>query len=170
MGWQSGVVTLAPRPRVLVVGPRAQARGGIGSVQHVLERHMPAHAELGLVTTHSDGPDRFRTMVVGTLAAARRIRRERPDVVLMDLRMPVLDGASATERLLAALPATRVVVLTTYETDADILRAQRLLASSTGVFVEPASAISVAGLLERHAAGEIPAGSTIASTVSASQS
>lgn len=49
--------------------------------------------------------------------------------------------------------------------DADILRAQRLLASSTGVFVEPASAISVAGLLERHAAGEIPAGSTIALTV-----
>lgn len=49
--------------------------------------------------------------------------------------------------------------------DAAILRAQRLLASSTGVFVEPASAISVAGLLERHAAGEIPAGSTIALTV-----
>ena len=49
--------------------------------------------------------------------------------------------------------------------DTAILRAQRLLASSTGVFVEPASAISVAGLLERHAAGEIPAGSTIALTV-----
>ncbi|MGM1028547.1 MAG: threonine synthase [Actinomycetota bacterium] len=49
--------------------------------------------------------------------------------------------------------------------DADILRAQRLLASSTGVFVEPASAISVAGLLERHAAGEIPAGSTVTLTV-----
>ncbi|WP_425844254.1 threonine synthase [Agrococcus sp. TSP3-2-1] len=49
--------------------------------------------------------------------------------------------------------------------DAAILRAQRLLASSTGVFVEPASAISVAGLLERHAAGQIPAGSTVALTV-----
>lgn len=49
--------------------------------------------------------------------------------------------------------------------DADILRAQRLLASSTGVFVEPASAISVAGLLERHAAGEIPVGATVTLTV-----
>ena len=49
--------------------------------------------------------------------------------------------------------------------DAEILRAQRLLASSTGVFVEPASAISVAGLLERHAAGDIPSGSTVTLTV-----
>lgn len=71
----------ATRPRVLVVGPRAQARGGIGSVQHVLERHLPAHADLAVVTTHADGPDRLRTMLRGTLAAARRIRRDRPDVV-----------------------------------------------------------------------------------------
>lgn len=69
------------RPHVLVVGPRAQARGGIGSVQHVLERHLPAHADLDVVTTHADGPDRLATMVRGTLAAARRIRRDRPDVV-----------------------------------------------------------------------------------------
>lgn len=49
--------------------------------------------------------------------------------------------------------------------DADILQAQRLLASSTGVFVEPASAISVAGLLQAHAAGEIPADATVTLTV-----
>ncbi|WP_018332413.1 glycosyltransferase family 4 protein [Actinomycetospora chiangmaiensis] len=71
----------AARPRALVVGPRAQARGGIGSVQHVLERHLPAHAELDVVATHSDGPDRLATMLRGTLDAARRIRRDRPDVV-----------------------------------------------------------------------------------------
>jgi DNA-binding NarL/FixJ family response regulator len=46
-----------------------------------------------------------------------------PDVVLMDLRMPGGDGVVATERIRAAEPGTRVVVLTTYETDADILRA-----------------------------------------------
>jgi DNA-binding NarL/FixJ family response regulator len=47
----------------------------------------------------------------------------RPDVVLMDLRMPGVDGVTATARILAALPETRVLVVTTYESDADILRA-----------------------------------------------
>jgi DNA-binding NarL/FixJ family response regulator len=49
--------------------------------------------------------------------------RHRPDVVLMDLRMPDGDGVQATADILAAMPASRVVVLTTYETDADIVRA-----------------------------------------------
>ena len=53
-----------------------------------------------------------------TMAALRR-----PDVVLMDLRMPAGDGVQATAGILAAVPGTRVVVLTTYETDADIVRA-----------------------------------------------
>ena len=46
-----------------------------------------------------------------------------PDLVLMDLRMPVLDGAAATARVVAELPGVRVLVLTTYETDTDIVRA-----------------------------------------------
>ena len=46
-----------------------------------------------------------------------------PDVILMDLRMPEVDGVAATERILAALPQTRIVVVTTYESDTDILRA-----------------------------------------------
>jgi DNA-binding NarL/FixJ family response regulator len=45
------------------------------------------------------------------------------DVVLMDLRMPVLDGAGATARIAAEFPSTHVLVLTTYDTDADIVRA-----------------------------------------------
>jgi DNA-binding NarL/FixJ family response regulator len=45
------------------------------------------------------------------------------DVILMDLRMPGCDGVAATEQIIAADPGARVVVLTTYETDADILRA-----------------------------------------------
>ncbi|MBY8873854.1 response regulator transcription factor [Micromonospora sp. PLK6-60] len=65
--------------------------------------------------------------VVGEAAsgaeAVTAARALRPDVVLMDLRMPGLDGVAATAQVLAAAPATRVVVLTTYETDADILRA-----------------------------------------------
>jgi DNA-binding NarL/FixJ family response regulator len=46
-----------------------------------------------------------------------------PDVVLMDLRMPRTDGAAATARIAAELPGVRVLVLTTYDTDADIIRA-----------------------------------------------
>ncbi|MBD3146081.1 response regulator [Microbispora bryophytorum] len=46
-----------------------------------------------------------------------------PDVVLMDLRMPGGDGVSATTRILAARPEIRVIVLTTYENDQDIVRA-----------------------------------------------
>ena len=44
-------------------------------------------------------------------------------VILMDLRMPGGDGVAATEHILAADPGARVLILTTYETDADILRA-----------------------------------------------
>jgi len=50
-------------------------------------------------------------------------RVHRPDVVLMDLRMPGGDGVQATSGILATAPGTRVVVLTTYDTDADIVRA-----------------------------------------------
>jgi len=45
------------------------------------------------------------------------------DVILMDLRMPGTDGVAAIGQILAGDPAARIVVLTTYETDADILRA-----------------------------------------------
>jgi len=49
--------------------------------------------------------------------------------------------------------------------DEEILRAQRILSAEVGIFVEPASAISVAGLLERAEAGAIPKGSTVVLTV-----
>jgi DNA-binding NarL/FixJ family response regulator len=49
--------------------------------------------------------------------AAARVREFRPDVVLMDIRMPDLDGVSATREVLAGSPDVKVVVLTTYEQD-----------------------------------------------------
>ncbi|MEV6348428.1 response regulator transcription factor [Actinoplanes sp. NPDC051851] len=47
----------------------------------------------------------------------------RPDVVLMDIRMPVLDGIAATRQILASSPSTRVLVLTTFDTDEYVYRA-----------------------------------------------
>jgi DNA-binding NarL/FixJ family response regulator len=51
------------------------------------------------------------------------VESTRPDVVLMDLRMPRRDGVSATGAIVSGYPATKVLVLTTYDTDTDILHA-----------------------------------------------
>nr|WP_202893352.1 response regulator transcription factor [Kribbella italica] len=51
------------------------------------------------------------------------VEATRPDVVLMDLRMPRRDGVSATGAIVSGYPATKVLVLTTYDTDTDILHA-----------------------------------------------
>lgn len=57
------------------------------------------------------------------IEAVDAARTREPDVILMDLRMPGIDGARATALVLAERPQSRVVVLTTYDNDADILRA-----------------------------------------------
>ncbi len=56
-------------------------------------------------------------------AAIEQFRRHRPDVTLMDLRLPVLSGVEAIAALRREYPASRFIVLTTYEGDADIKRA-----------------------------------------------
>jgi DNA-binding NarL/FixJ family response regulator len=71
--------------------------------------------------------------VVGSAADGREaidlVRRTRPDVVLMDIRMPVLDGIAATREIVAAGLPTRVLVLTTYDLDAYVYEALRAGAS-----------------------------------------
>jgi DNA-binding NarL/FixJ family response regulator len=99
----------------------------------VVDDHPVVRA--GIVGLLAGEPD---LVVVGEAAdgaeALEVVMREQPDVVLMDLRMPRMDGVAATERLLAADPGRRVVVLTTYETDADILRAVE--AGATGYLLK----------------------------------
>jgi DNA-binding NarL/FixJ family response regulator len=62
----------------------------------------------------------------------------KPDVILMDLRMPVMGGVEATRRILAATPAARIVVLTTFEEDEEIFDALR--AGALGYLLKACSA------------------------------
>jgi len=94
--------------------------------------------------------------VVGEAAsgaeALTAVRALAPAVVLMDLRMPDGDGVSATERILATAPETRVVVLTTYETDTDILRAVE--AGAAGYLLKDASRVELLHAVRAAARGE----------------
>jgi DNA-binding NarL/FixJ family response regulator len=82
-----------------------------------------------------------------TMAAARQ-----PDVVLMDLRMPGGDGVEATAGVLAVAPGARVVVLTTYDSDADILRAVE--AGAAGYLLKDAARSDLVAAIRSAARGE----------------
>lgn len=79
-------------------------------------------------------------------------RELRPDVVLMDLRMPRLDGAEATALIVAELPQVRVLVLTTYDNDADIVRAVE--AGATGYLLKDTPRDALADAVRSASRGE----------------
>lgn len=107
----------------------------------------------GLVTVLSVLPG---VEVVGAAAdgeqALAQVNRYRPQVVLMDLRMPGLDGVESTRRILAAYPATAIVVLTTYADDDSILAALR--AGALGYLTKDAGREQIARALHAAAAGQ----------------
>jgi DNA-binding NarL/FixJ family response regulator len=91
--------------RVLVVDDHPVVRSGLVAL-------LAVEPDLQVVGEAADGAE--------ALAA---VRSTLPHVVLMDLRMPGMDGADATARIVGDHPGTRVLVLTTFDTDDDILRA-----------------------------------------------
>jgi DNA-binding NarL/FixJ family response regulator len=86
--------------------------------------------------------------VVGAAAdgeqAVALVAAERPDVVLMDLRMPRLDGVGATRRIRAEFPGTQVVVLSTYADDESVFAALRAGARGYLTKDAPSSALAAA--------------------------
>ena len=77
-----------------------------------------------------------------------------PDVVLMDLRMPVMDGISATRTILAARPAAKVLALTTFDDDDHLYPA--LAAGACGLLTKDSSPAELLTAIRRAALGENP--------------
>ncbi len=95
----------SPKIRALVVDDHAVVRMGLVGLLH-------SEPDLLCVGEADDGR-----------AAIEQFRKLRPDVVLMDLRMPVMGGVEATKAILTEDPAARVIILTTYDGDEEIYRA-----------------------------------------------
>ena len=95
----------------------------------------------------------------GLEAVERAIELE-PQLVLMDLRMPGIDGDEATARILAAKPGIRIVVLTTYETDTSILSA--IEAGASGYLLKAAPQEEILAGIRSVARGEVALAPSIA--------
>src|SRR3954464_10350816 len=119
--------------RVLVVDDHPVVRGG-------LVGWLEAQPDLTGVGEAGDGQE-----------ALARGAETAPGVVLMGLRMPRMDGVAAIERLAATHPGVRVLVLTTYDTDADIVRAVE--AGATGYLLKDAPLPQLADAVRAAARG-----------------
>jgi DNA-binding NarL/FixJ family response regulator len=120
--------------RVLLVDDDDLMRAGLRSV-------LSSDASIEVIGEAGDGR-----------AAVERVRELRPEVVLMDVRMPNVDGISATRELLAAWPDVKVVILTTFEEDDYIFGA--LSAGASGFLLKRTSPEQLLGALHTVAAGD----------------
>jgi len=120
--------------RVLLVDNHPVVRVGLRGM-------LEAFADLAVVGEAGSGEEAL-TLVAGRAA----------DVVLMDLRMPGMDGATATARITEAHPEVRVLILTTYDTDGDILPA--IEAGATGYLLKDVPISTLVDAIRAAARGE----------------
>jgi DNA-binding NarL/FixJ family response regulator len=128
--------------RVLIVDDHPIVRAGLVAL-------VVAAADLDVVGTAGDGAE-----AVALAASAR------PDVVLMDLRMPGMDGDEAAAAILRQHPEIRVIVLTTYETDDAILRA--IGAGASGYLLKAAPEEELLAGIRAVAGGEVALAPSVA--------
>lgn len=120
--------------RVLIVDDQEIVRQGLA----VILRHQP---EMEVVGMAADG-----------LEAVDQVVSVRPDVVLMDLKMPRLNGIHATRRITEQFPAVQVVVLTTYDTDEWVFDAIR--AGASGYLLKDSDGSTIIQAIKDAAAGQ----------------
>ena len=119
---------------VLVADDQALVRVGLAKI-------LAAEPDLELVGEAADGRD-----------AVDEALRLRPEVVLMDIRMPVLDGIEATRRIVRAAPSTRVLILTTFGLDGYVYDALR--AGASGFMLKDAPPEEIAAAVRVVASGD----------------
>ena len=119
--------------RVIIVDDHPVVRDGL--------RGMLAADDLTVVGEAGNGDE-----------AVAAVARLQPDVVLMDLRMPGSDGVEATARITSAHPRVRVLVLTTYDSETDVLRAVE--AGASGYLLKDAPAAELRRAVQATAAGQ----------------
>jgi DNA-binding NarL/FixJ family response regulator len=119
---------------VLIADDQALVRVGLRKI-------LDAEPDLEVVGEAADGEE-----------AIGETRRLRPDVVLMDIRMPVLDGIEATRRIVQAQPGTRLLILTTFGLDTYVHEALR--AGASGFMLKDAPPEEIAAAVRIVASGE----------------
>jgi DNA-binding NarL/FixJ family response regulator len=119
---------------VLLVDDQELMRMGLSMV-------LGAQTDIDVVGEAADG--------ASAIAAAARLS---PDVVLMDVRMPGIDGVSATERIIASQPGVRVIVMTTFDLDEHALGALR--AGASGFLLKDTPPEDLVSAIRSVAAGD----------------
>jgi len=127
-------ITPPGRIRVLIADDQRVVREGLGMLVSLID-------EVEVVGSASNGAE-----------AVRLAEAHHPDVILMDLRMPDVDGVAATADLRQRLPGARVLVLTTYADDAAIMSALR--AGAAGYLTKDASAEEIETAIRAVHAGQ----------------
>jgi DNA-binding NarL/FixJ family response regulator len=120
--------------RVLIADDQAMVRAGLRLI-------LESRPDMEVVAEAADGEE--------AVAAARR---HSPDVVLMDVRMPRLDGIEATRQIISELRSTRVLVLTTFDVDEYVFKA--LQAGASGFLLKESSPEQLISAIQLVAGGD----------------